>query len=100
MFKKILYSILILIGLFVVLVLAINLWPTHNYPAGHKFENLIVFGDSLSDSSPMGYSKNQSGNNYWVMPQGIPKPAGAPITSEISPEDTHRYTWQNYLIQH
>ena len=45
----------ILIGLFVVLVLGINLWPTHNYPSGHKFENLIVFGDSLSDSSPMGY---------------------------------------------
>ena len=100
MIKKTIYGLLILLMLFIILIAGINLWPTTNHITYGKFENIIVFGDSLSDSAPMGHqAENFSGNNYWVEPQGVNTPHGAPITSEISPENHHRFTWQNYLIQ-
>lgn len=99
MFKKIIYATLLIIIIFILLILGINFWPTGNRDSSERFENIIVFGDSLSDSSPMGYSEKPAGNNYWTHAQGVKSPSGAPITSEISKQDVNRYTWFNYLIK-
>ncbi|WP_018299071.1 SGNH/GDSL hydrolase family protein [Fangia hongkongensis] len=61
------------------------------------YTNVIVFGDSLSDSADY-QSDDPHGNNYWVQPAGILSPKGAPITSEISKLDHKRKTWFNYFV--
>ncbi len=64
-----------------------------------QYDNLIVFGDSLSDaaslsSEPTLTKEQQIGNNYWVKVEGK---TGAPITSKD--ESTQlRALWPNYLM--
>lgn len=63
------------------------------------FNNLIVFGDSLSDAASLSTEPNMAqekevGNNYWVKAQGK---VGAPITSENSITKNHPI-WPNDLI--
>ena len=58
--------------------------------------NIIIFGDSLSDSASLSSragDKQDQGNNTWIKTQGK---TGAPITSED--ESTHlNPVWGNYL---
>lgn len=63
------------------------------------FDNLIVFGDSLSDAASL--SKNlkpvaakNKGNNYWVEVEGK---IGAPISS-LNPVTRNVALWPNYLV--
>lgn len=64
------------------------------------FDNLIVFGDSLSDAASWSTNLNQAshksmGNNYWIPVEGT---TGAPITSQD--KQTQQQTlWPNYLVQ-
>lgn len=61
----------------------------------YKFDNVIVFGDSLSDASSLDSSlNNPHGNNYWVKNTGV---VGAPITS-VAPSSKQRMIWVNYFI--
>ncbi len=66
-----------------------------NDPQAKHFANVVVFGDSLSDSAYHGQSV---GNNYWVKPSGITDKIGAPITSELSVNAPTRKTWFNYFL--
>ncbi|WP_119328632.1 SGNH/GDSL hydrolase family protein [Cysteiniphilum halobium] len=59
------------------------------------FANVVIFGDSLSDSASHGQGV---GNNYWVKPSGITDKIGAPITSALSANDPTRNTWFNYFL--
>ena len=98
MIRKSLFLILGLLLLFVAVIVVINLWPTGTHPPRRQLDNLIVFGDSLSDSAP--YKNNvEKGNNTWVKPAGIPR-QGAPITSLRSARYPYRNTWVNDLIYH
>lgn len=100
MIRKIVYGLAGLFVFFVLLVTVVNLWPYTPPADSKKFENVIVFGDSLSDSSPMGadVAIAAAGNNDWVRPRGIDYFIGAPITSNLSSTDKNRYTWVNYLV--
>lgn len=99
MFKKIFYSFLVLVFLFIALIVTINYWPYAKNADQIQYDNVIIFGDSLSDSAPMGVSEQLVGNNYWVRPQGITSPAGAPITSLVSTTNRDRLTWVNYFVK-
>lgn len=66
-----------------------------NDPQAKHFANVVVFGDSLSDSA---YHGQGVGNNDWVKPSGITDKIGAPITSELSVNDPTRKTWLNYIL--
>lgn len=99
MFKKIFFGFLILFFLFMTLILVINYWPYAKSAHGTQYDNVIIFGDSLSDSAPMGMSEQLVGNNYWVTPHGITNPAGAPITSRVSVTNSDRLTWVNYFVK-
>ncbi len=74
-------------------------WPYN--PVREKsspvYDNMVVFGDSLSDSADF-YQGNEKGNNYWVKPADILLPKGAPITSMISMQKPLRKTWVNYFL--
>lgn len=64
------------------------------------FDNLIVFGDSLSDAASWSTNPNQAankniGNNYWVEVEGK---TGAPITSEDK-QTQQEILWPNDLVQ-
>lgn len=62
---------------------------------GYEFDNVIVFGDSLSDASSLDSSlNNPHGNNFWVKSTGV---VGAPITS-VAPSSKQRMIWVNYFI--
>lgn len=66
-----------------------------NDPQTKHFANVVVFGDSLSDSASHGQGV---GNNYWVKPSGITDKIGAPITSALSANAPECKTWLNYLL--
>lgn len=70
-----------------------------------NFQQMIVFGDSLSDSGFMANSElpltlltedplARLGNNYWVATEGK---TGAPITSSLDGAGDLRPLWANYL---
>lgn len=65
-------------------------WQKTKYQS--HYDNIVVFGDSLSDSST---HQINYGNNDWVIAQGSDV-VGAPITSINS--QGQRDTWLNYLI--
>ncbi|GEM_PF-1778046 len=100
MVKKIAYSITAIFFILIASISAINIWPFSTPAVSVKFDNIIVFGDSLSDSSPMAGNipVGAPGNNYWTAPKGVDYFVGAPITSNISKSNSNRYTWLNYLI--
>lgn len=73
--------------------------------AESNFQQMIVFGDSLSDSGFMINSElprplltedplDRLGNNYWVRTEGK---TGAPITSSLDGDGNLRPLWTNYL---
>ncbi|MDA7742210.1 SGNH/GDSL hydrolase family protein [Francisellaceae bacterium] len=97
MIRKIFLSISAIILLCIIFLTLINFWP-HSKSQDSHFDNVIVFGDSLSDSSPMGIGSSQVGNNYWTSIAGITNRKGAPITSRVGPHDLRRLTWLNYLV--
>ncbi len=101
MIKKLLLSAILLAILCTASLISIVLWPSLPEPPTAPFDNLIIFGDSLSDSAPMINSRieQHSGNNYWVKPEGNTGYYGAPITNDFSPADSSRLTWVNYIIQ-
>lgn len=65
----------------------------------HKsLANVIIFGDSLSDSASLSSkagNKQDQGNNFWVKTQGK---TGAPITSEDQLTTLHP-VWGNFLTK-
>lgn len=89
--KKLSYIGIIAISSFV-MTKSIYLLPWQKNHYQKKYENIIVFGDSLSDSRS---TQLYYGNNNWVVAQGTDI-VGAPITS-IDLED-QRNTWLNYFI--
>ncbi|WP_116962985.1 SGNH/GDSL hydrolase family protein [Fastidiosibacter lacustris] len=99
MVKRIFWSLLIafMIVITIVVIISCEVEQSTIKKVSYKsFDNIIVFGDSLSDSAP---PQTQVGNNYWVKPYGITDKIGAPITSEISLNYPVRKTWLNYFIE-
>ncbi len=82
------------------LVEFIQWWPTKVAVPAIPYQNMIAFGDSLSDAAPTYRADHtQKGNNTWVHPNGVTSYTGAPITNALSATDASRYLWVNYLIQ-
>jgi len=76
-----------------ILLTALTMQPTQAY------QNLIVFGDSLSDAAHSGPTQTQAplselGNNVWVQTEGK---TGAPITSSQDEQGQLRPLWLNYI---
>lgn len=68
----------------VLLILCISSTALANHPK--KYNNIIVFGDSLSDI----------GNNHWAKAEGK---VGAPMTNEEKPNNSSRPLWINKLMK-
>ncbi len=96
MLKRIFWGLLLSLIVVIVVISLLNRQAKMRYPAVAKqYANVIVFGDSLSDSAPDGQNM---GNNYWVKPEGIVNQLGAPITNEISTQNPVRKTWLDYFL--
>lgn len=96
MLKKIFWSLSAALVIVIVVIALIKRQAEARVdPQAKDFANVVVFGDSLSDSAPQGQGL---GNNYWVKPSGITDKMGAPITSELNVNDQARKTWLNYIL--
>jgi len=82
------------------IALALSIFSTSYASTTHYFDNIIIFGDSLSDAGD-GHLRTQNtndddiGNNTWVKTAGR---VGAPITSLDINSQTHPL-WVNDFIQ-
>ncbi|MFZ9035907.1 MAG: SGNH/GDSL hydrolase family protein [Francisellaceae bacterium] len=94
---NVIYTVVAAAACGILLFFAMDYWPHFKPDKPRRFANIVVFGDSLSDSAALN-SDDRSGNNTWVMAQGVSSPVGAPITSEVSLSNPERKTWLNYLI--
>ncbi len=95
MYIKYVKNILLAIAFILPLTVVSNSYAANTKP----FDNLIVFGDSLSDAgngklATKNNRDNDTGNNTWIKAQGK---TGAPLTSLDPNSKTHPICVNNFL---
>lgn len=100
MLKKNLITCLPLAGLFILASCARNIelpGPVTPVPIPLQahYQNMIVFGDSLSDAASLQKKDGEIGNNIVSNSDGV---THAPITSSLDPNGKWRPLWDNMIL--